>query len=220
MPNYFFECKKEHLFEAVVPYETMLKGIQCRVKPCRCKATRVIMSPRQAQAARHFNPTLLYMRDDGEVIVPGRNDEGQLPKNYLKRIHKQGYKRVDITTFREYEEFSHKINEKLRQRAERYSAAEQEAYDAAVRQSIEFMRQGGEVEMPEILPSGQISSRVVKMPRLEDLSPQARRLAEYAIEKAKSFRFNTSDPNSYINAFENDNVKYNDRELGNWRDRH
>lgn len=181
---------------------------------------QVWLSTRESRNARHFNPSLLYVRADGEVIAPGRNDERQLPKSYLKQINKQGFRKVEINNFREYEKFQRDISQRLQSRANNYNSFEQRSYDEAIKQNIEFMKSGGMVEMPVILPNGKVSSRMVKMPKLEDLSPQGRRFAELAIKRAKEKRFRSENVNPMIRAMEFDNVGYEDREQGNWRKRY
>ena len=195
----------------------MLNGIKCRNKSPRCRAIakRLFLSNRQAQQARHFNPTLLYMRADGELIVPGRNDERQLPKDYIKSLHKQGYKKVEISTFREYEKFQKEISQKLQSRADAHNYREQEAYDREVKEQIDFLKRGGMVELPTENGKG---SRIVNMPPLDKLDhPQIRRLAEYAIEKMKNYKFRSDNVNPMIQAMEFDNIKYSDRDTNNKR---
>ena len=210
MPNYFFTCKRDHLFEAIVPYETMLKGIPCRNKSCRCKAKMIPMSRGEARAARHFAPSLLYVRADGEIVAPGRNNPDHLPKSYRNSLRKQGYKEVQITNFREYEKFQRDIGERLQARAEAYNAAEQRAYDQAVKEQIDSLRRGGYVTMPNEHGQGE---RVINMPPLDKLDhPEVRRFAQYAIERMKNYKFKTESPNPYINAFENDGIRYEDRD--------
>jgi len=177
------------------------------------------MSRGEARAARHFAPSLIYVRADGELVCPGRNNPDHLPKSYRNSLRKQGYKEVQITNFREYEKFQRDIGERLQARAEAYNAAEQRAYDQTLKENLDFMKRGGEVEMPVVLSNGQISSRRVKMPRLEDLSPQARKFAEYAMERAKEKRFRTPSINPQIRAFEEDNVSYRDQDT-DWHKRY
>jgi len=174
------------------------------------------MSRGEARAARHFAPSLLYVRADGEIVAPGRNNPDHLPKSYRNSLRKQGYKEVQITNFREYEKFQRDIGERLQARAEAYNAAEQRAYDQTLKENLDFMRRGGEVEMPVVLSNGQISSRCVKMPRLEDLSPQARKFADYAMKRAREQRFNTSSINPQIAAFEDDNTYWRDED-SDWK---
>lgn len=214
MPNYFFTCSKEHIFEALVPYETMLKGIPCRIevkgRRCRKKSKWLPMSPRQAQNARHFTPTFLYMREDGELVVPGRSDPSHLPKSYRDSLQRKGFKEVTISTFREYEKFQKTVYERLNSRAALYNKAEQEQYDTMVRENIDSLKRGGVVEIPN--ENGQ-GSRIINMPPLDKLDhPQVRRLAEYAIERLKGHRFSSERSNSFIEAFENDNRHYIDRD--------
>lgn len=217
MPNYFFECSKQHIFEAIVSYEQMLQGIPCKSKDypkCRSKSHRIFLSPRQAQVARRFAPSLLYVREDGEVIAPGRNNPDHLPKSYRNRLHKQGFKELNITNFREYESFQRDINQRLRARADSYNSAEQEAYDIAIKEEIDSLRRGGMVEFP----TEDGGSRIVKIPPLEEMHPEARRFAEYAIKEAEKMRFRSEDPNAYIEAFERDGVYYRDRDT-DWKKR-
>lgn len=215
MPNYFFECPKEHLFEAIVSCEEMLKGIPCRSKRCKRIAKRAFLSSSKAQMARRFAPALFFINEKGDVIAPGRNNKEHLPKSYLKKIQKRGYKEVNIETLRQYEEFQHDLNQRLRHRADIYNQAEQQAYDAALAEEIDSLKRGGMVEFP----TEDGGSRQVKIPPLSEMHPAARRFAEYAIEQAKQMRFNTRDPNPFINAFENDNVSYRDRDT-DWKKRY
>lgn len=214
MPNYFFTCPKSHIFEAIVSYETMLKGLPCRElvnnKKCRRKSKWIPMSPRRAQAARHFNPTFLYMREDGELVVPGRSDPAHLPKSYRNSLQRRGFKEVNLNTFREYEKFQKTVSERLNSRAALYNRAEQEQYDIMVKENIDSLRRGGMVEIPN--ENGQ-GSRVINMPPLDKLDhPQVRRLAEYAIEKLQNYRFNSGPSSSFIEAFENDGGYYIDKD--------
>lgn len=216
MPNYFFECSKKHIFEAIVSYEKMLKGITCKYKDkdypsskCKAKAKRLFLSPSQAQNARHFSPTLLYMREDGELVVPGRNDLEQLPKSYRSSLLRKGYKEVQISNFREYEKFQRDISEKLKSRADSYNHAEQSIYNQAIKQEIDSLKRGGEFEFPNENGKG---TRIVKVPPLSEMHPKARRFAEYAIQRALEHKFKSNSANPQINAFENDNVHYIDKD--------
>lgn len=212
MPLYFFECKKSHLFEVNVSYETMKAGIPCKQKRCKAIAKWCPMSRGAAQAARHFAPSLLYVRADGDIIMPGRNDPAHLPKGYRNSIQRKGYKEVQITNFREYEHFQKSISEKLQARAEAYNAAEQSAYDIAVKEQIASLRRGGRVELPNENGKG---SRIIDMPPLDKLDhPQIRRLAEHAIKQLESYKFKSSPVNPFLNAMENDSVKWEDVETG------
>lgn len=232
---HFFECSKGHISEHSIS-ATDNKGklhlttkeinesrktkiqrtIKCKTSKCRRISLEVILSPRQVRAARNFSPSLIYMREDGEVVVPGRNDPSQLPANYLASLHKQGYKEVQINTFREYEKFQKDISQRLKERSDAYNYAEQEAYDYAINQEIESLRRGGRVEIPN--ENGQ-GSRFIEMPPLDKLDhPQVRELAEYAISKLKGHKFKSENSNPFIEAFENDNLSYMDQDT-NWERR-
>ena len=226
---HFFECKKGHISEESISATEstgklslttdeinrsrklrIQRTIRCKTKKCRRIAIEVILSPRQARMARNFSPSLLFVREDGEIIAPGRNDISQLPKKYLASIHKQGYKQVEITTFREYERFQRDISSRLKDRADAYNYAEQKAYNQMVNEQIESLKRGGMVEIPNENGKG---SRMVNMPPLDKLDhPQVRRLAEYAIEKLRGHKFESGDSNPFISAFEMDNVSWQDRD--------
>jgi hypothetical protein len=67
-------------------------------------------------------------------------------------------------------------------------------------------------------PNEDGSSRFVKIPPLNEMHPQARKFAEYAIAKAQEQKFKSDDPNPFINAFENDNTFYRDKDT-DWKRR-
>lgn len=216
MPLYSFECTKGHIFEKIIPYSEISIKIKCEsLSPkCRAKAQQVWLSSRTRRMAQNFQPTRLFMREDGELIVPGRNDLSQLPKSYINRIKKQGYKPIEITNFREYEKFKNQVNEKLKTQSQKQNEKDQQLYNEMIQSQIGSLIRGEGVEIPD----GQGGMKRVNM-RLSDMSPRGRAMAEIAIRKAQDHRFKSDDPQFYGNAFENDNIHYRDEDT-RWKRRY
>lgn len=211
-----FECSKGHIFEAMV--EPQNKTLRCRFKGCRSLAERVFLPPHVSRMARGFEPSLIYRNAKGELWVPGRGDETKLPPRAKRLLAKRGFKKIEITNFREYERFCREQSQINKNRDDNIIQREQEQYDKALAQGIEELRRGGVIEVPN--EDG--TSRRINVPKLEDMHPQVRALAEYAIEQAKNSRFGgLQDGNQqgpHIAAFEYDRETYRDRET-DWKAR-
>lgn len=212
--RYDFECSAGHVFEVDLPSSKANSKLRCKYKNCKKLSVKVWLSPRASRQAKAFEPTLLYINAAGDVINPGRNNPDHLPKRLRDRLSKQGYKQIEITTFRQYEQVRKQITKVDRIKAEKYTSLEQEVYDHAIKQAVDDLRRGGEVEFPN--PDG--SSRIVKIPPLEKMHPQARQFAEYAIKQVLDHKFTPNNPNPYIESFENDNLSYRDADT-EWHQR-
>ncbi len=215
MPRYDFECSDGHVFEIDIPSSKVKDKFRCKSNGCNKLAERVWLSPRVSRQARAFSPSLLYVRADGEVIAPGRNDPSHLPKNYRNKLQKQGFQQVELQTYRQYESFCRQQSAKSKDKKELYLKDQQRQYDEVIKDQIEALRRGGEVEVP--LENGQ-GSRTIKYPPLEQMDPRVRQLAEHAIAEAQGYRMKSEDSNVYIEAFEQDNAKWCDEDSG-WKER-
>lgn len=203
MPNYSFQCPKNHIFISNVSYETMKKGIKCQFsngKKCKAKAFQIYLSKNEQRHSVNFQPALFFLHDNGEVITPGRNDINHLPKNYLKKLEKQGFKEVEIENIRQYQEFVNKVDSRNREKAAIYDAMEQNQYDSEIRNQISKLKSGGNIDFPN--PDGSI--RTVKIPPLSEMHPQARAFAEIAIKNALNFKHKSEGSQSIIGCFEYD----------------
>lgn len=213
MPLLDFECTKHHIFERFYPLASVTRGMRVSCQFCRCKAVRVYLTPRQAALARTFQPSVFYEKD-GELWVGGTNDPRDL-QGYDKELLKQGYKEIRIENYRQYEQFqrSHSAALKVKQEAE--VAIRTDLYNAAIQQNIDDIKQGYIWDKPITDSNGNVTGyESVQIPPLHRLEPQARALAEHAIERMRD----TSDIRSlqvreqrpYIEAFENDQPRQED----------
>jgi hypothetical protein len=196
----------------------MKAGIPCRFKikdkSCGKPSVKIDLSPRQSRQALGFQPTLLYVKPDGQVVVPGRNDPDLLPKRYKNRLAKQGYKEVKISNYRDYEKHQKSMREIFKDQRDAYVEYQQNLYDQQLKEGIDFLKQGGTIEMPN--PDG--SMRLMSVPSIDKMEPSMRRLAEYAIERAKNHKISGELKDPQIQALEYDNTSYRDKDTG-WKER-
>lgn len=216
----WFECTKGHLFEhytapknvGKVSYslkellESKPLRIKCKVKNCKSWAKSVILSRRKARMARRFAPSLMFVNQQGHVINPGRNNKEHLPKGYIEGLLKKGYKEIEITTFREYESFVKSQEIKLGIERDKFIHKEQQIYDEEIREGIDFLKRGGEMEIPD--EKG--GMKTIKVPRLEDMTPKGRAFAELAIQRAREHSIQADKPKVGIDAMENEGRFYRD----------
>lgn len=226
MPNYSFQCSKNHIFESNVSYEQMKLGVQCQFsngKKCKAKAKQIYLSSYQRRLATNFSPGLYFLNSNGDVITPGRNDINQLPKSYLNQIKKQGFKQVNIENLNQYSKFINEVYEKQKQKELLYNSTEQFYYNNAINEQIHQLKSGGDIEFPN--PDGSV--RTVRIPPLNEMHPKARAFAEYSIKKALEFKYTSKGSQPFIGCMEYDNQlpnsdidsqRYRDKDT-NWQQR-
>lgn len=204
MIRHDFECAEGHIFEATV--ESDVDKLRCRETNCKRTATRVFLPPRVSRAAQAFKPTVFYQRKDGEIFVPGRSDD-HLPKKLKSKLERQGYQQRTITNFREYERFRREHTEHIRARDKAYQDAERERYDQERARNFDELRRGFTMTRDD--------GSTVHM-RAADFSGMGQAILERALQDTEYQ--NDPSPEFYIDAYENDNPRYNDRDT-NYRDR-
>lgn len=119
MPNYDWECKNEHVFERITPYEQE----HCKCPTCGSKSSRVWMSPRSPHRQLQ-TPIVMWRYADGSLGVAGGADS-KTPPNA---------ERVEIRTSGDYRRYSKELNQRLREKDERREERFQEAKEAMERQ--------------------------------------------------------------------------------------
>lgn len=213
--RYDAECTTGHIFEIDLPSSEAKSKFKCKIIGCNKMAEIVWLPPHISRMARNFEPTLLYRNKDGEIVAPGRNNPDHLPKKYRDDLARKGYKKIEITNFRQYEQFQREQRILLKDQRDKYISETQELYDLRMKDEIEALERGGTIELPN--PDGK-GSRIIQVPKLEDMAPAQRRLAEYAIAKAKGYRVESRESNPHIAAMEYDNQYYADKDT-NWKRR-
>jgi hypothetical protein len=215
MPIRHYECPNNHITEKIEPVKKAGKTIytleqikienKSRTKTIRCpkckkKAVEVYLSRKEEWMAKNFDSALLYVDDKGNVFNPGRNDPSQLPKELQAHLKKNGYKQTIITNFRDYEKFTRQQRILLKDQRDEYINNLQQDYNNTINREIEALRSGGEMQLTN--PDG--TTRTVKVPRLEDMHPKMRALAELAIERARNHRIDRPFNDPIIAAMEYD----------------
>lgn len=217
MPLHNLECSSGHIFEHFISLAELKNyKIKCKSKfNCKSFAKIVYLSPRQSRNALAFEPSLLFVNSNGDVIAPGRNNTKHLPKKYLNDIKSKGYKEVKIETFRQYEQFRREQTLKAKAQHLEQSYHEKEAINDILQNNIN-----------EVLYTGYYHTRndgsKVFIPPIDKLdNSEAKKLAQRAVDECRSLMNKNEenfDPNIHIDSFENDNPKWNDKETG-FRDR-
>lgn len=219
MPLYDWECTEGHIFEQYVSLSNYTKGMvigcpRCTEgSGCTGEATRVVLTHRQARLARTFQPSVFYERD-GELWVGGTNDARDL-QGYDKELLKQGYKEIRIENYRQYEQFQRSHSQALKVKQEAEIELRTQLYNSAIQQNIDDIKQGYTWDKPIFDAVGNhIGTEAVQIPPLHRLEPQARALAEYALERMRDTSdiksLQASDQRTYIDAFENDRPQQED----------
>lgn len=115
MPNYDWECKNEHVFEQITPYDQ--DSVRC--PKCKSKASRVWMAPRSPHRQLQ-TPIVLWKYADGTLGVAGGADS-QTPPNA---------ERVEVRTAGEYRRYSKELNNQLREKEARREEKYRESREA------------------------------------------------------------------------------------------
>lgn len=213
-----FECPSGHVFERTVQAAYPIPAQKC--PKCHKKAERVFLTPRQQRMARGFEPSVMFVNSDGHVVNPGRANLAGIPKKELNRLQKQGYKKVVIENFRQYESFCSEVSSKLRDQMQEAEYNKKQAYEQAFKQNIEQLRNGFTMQEPILNSYGEVvGTRDVKIPPLAEMHPMIREMAEIAIQRNSNYQERSINPNVFINSFENDRVSYKDQDTG-WRRRY
>lgn len=170
MPIYSFSCVNEHIVEKILT-------IAERTNPGPCPECGRILErrylSRAEERAQRFEPIVYFESPDGRFSFPGRSD-AKCP---------EGFETKRVCTFREYEQFSRKVNQIERGKIERQVEAEQ-----------------------EWLEHQEATNRRDLRSAMEHMSPAWRAFARRAMEASNNNpnRPKVRDPNFYVEVFEHD----------------
>ena len=209
---HWFECTKGHIFEHFT--DQPRQKVKCQTKGCHKLAERVFLSRSQSAAARRFAPSTYFVNSAGHTIFFGRSDSSHLGQKALKELARDGYQEAQISTFREYESFCREQTAIRGRKMNAEAAEERQMQSTLVANAKADLKNGFYYRNKETDEDVFI--------RYDELQPELRKavdeqFADYEKELERMYKQVT--PDVFIDAFENSNKYYEDRDT-DWKRRY
>jgi hypothetical protein len=127
MPLYDFVCEDGHVTEHFLP--TFKERVHCSEQECHKDALYLPSFYYTSQTAQRFAPVVVHKDAEGNIRFPGRADAPLPP----------GFHKVELTDFHQVRKFEREVNQRDKERAEKFHNAKAQLLDGQLKENRRVM---------------------------------------------------------------------------------